>query len=105
MSSPQVVFAEEPVAGHVEAVRISPPPPFLYTCRPLPDDAPHPLTPREREVLAWISKGKSNFEIGAILGISAWTVKIHVGSILGKLNASTRGHAIAKAVSAGLVAV
>ena len=90
MSSPQVVFAEEPVAGHVEAVRIRPPPPFLYTCRPLPDDAPHPLTPREREVLAWISKGKSNFEIGAILG---------------KLNASTRGHAIAKAVSAGLVAV
>jgi DNA-binding CsgD family transcriptional regulator len=79
------------------AARIPPPSPFLY--------ARQPLTRREREVLAWISKGKSNFEIGAILGISAWTVKIHVGSILGKLNASTRGHAIAKAVSAGLVAV
>lgn len=68
-------------------------------------DGPLPLTPREREVLSWISKGKSNGEIGLILGISAWTVKIHVGSILAKLNASTRGHAIAKAVSAGLVAV
>jgi DNA-binding CsgD family transcriptional regulator len=68
-------------------------------------DGAHALTPREREVLSWISRGKSNPEVGAILGISAWTVKVHVGRILAKLDASTRGHAIAKAVTAGLVAV
>lgn len=63
------------------------------------------LTQREQEVLKWISGGKSNAEIASILGISSWTVKIHVANLLSKLNASTRGHAVAKAVSIGLVEV
>jgi DNA-binding CsgD family transcriptional regulator len=61
------------------------------------------LTSRESEVLGWICRGKSNLEIASILGISGWTVKIHVSRVLNKLGASTRGHAVAKAVSHGMV--
>lgn len=63
------------------------------------------LTEREQEVLKWICGGKSNSEMASILGISSWTVKIHVSNLLAKLNASTRGHAVAKAISSGLIEV
>lgn len=63
------------------------------------------LTQREQEVLKWIGAGKSNADIAGILGISSWTVKIHVGNVLMKLNASNRGHAVAKAISFGLIEV
>jgi DNA-binding CsgD family transcriptional regulator len=63
------------------------------------------LTQREQEVLKWICGGKSNSEMASILGISSWTVKIHVSNLLAKLNASTRGHAVAKAISFGLIEV
>jgi DNA-binding NarL/FixJ family response regulator len=51
-------------------------------------DSPAPLaalglTPREAEVLLWL-RGKSNGEIGTILGMSEKTVKIHVGHIFRK---------------------
>lgn len=65
---------------------------------------PHTLTTREREVLQWVCKGKSNPEIASILGVSPWTIKIHVASVLSKLNAANRGHAVAKAMSQGLLA-
>lgn len=61
------------------------------------------LTRREQEVLKWVCSGKTNAEIASILGISSWTVKIHVANVLAKLNASTRGHAATKAVSFGLI--
>lgn len=61
------------------------------------------LSPREHEVLRWICRGKSNREIGSILGISPWTVKIHVRNILDKLQVKTRSHAAAKALHVGLV--
>jgi len=40
-----------------------------------------PLSAREKEILRWIHLGKSNFEIGTILGISPLTVKNHVQKI------------------------
>jgi RNA polymerase sigma factor (sigma-70 family) len=48
------------------------------------------LTPREREVLKWISYGKSNAEIGEILGISAATVSKHLERIYPKLGVENR---------------
>jgi len=63
------------------------------------------LSLREREVLALICTGKTNQDIGAILGISPMTVKIHVRNFMSKLNVSTRGHAVAKALKHGLVDV
>lgn len=54
------------------------------------------FTGREHEVLQWVKKGKTNGEIALILGISLYTVKNHVQSILRKLNAQNRSHAAAK---------
>ncbi|HSA72012.1 MAG TPA: XrtB/PEP-CTERM-associated transcriptional regulator EpsA [Burkholderiales bacterium] len=56
------------------------------------------LTAREQDILKWIYLGKSNFEIGVILKISALTVKNHVQKILRKLNVVNRTHAIGKAL-------
>src|SRR4029077_16152652 len=48
------------------------------------------LTPREAEVLFWISQGKSNHDIGIILGAKTGTVCKHVGHILNKLSVENR---------------
>jgi DNA-binding CsgD family transcriptional regulator len=48
------------------------------------------LTPREAEVLFWISQGKSNHDIGVILGAKTGTICKHVGHILYKLNVENR---------------
>jgi Response regulator containing a CheY-like receiver domain and an HTH DNA-binding domain len=48
------------------------------------------LTPREAEVLFWISEGKSNQDIGVILGASTGTICKHVEHILDKLNVENR---------------
>lgn len=61
------------------------------------------LTEREREILRWAREGKSNLEIGAALDISALTVKNHIQKILRKLAASNRAHAVALAMSQGLL--
>lgn len=52
------------------------------------------LTARERDVLAALAEGKSNSRIGAQLGITVPTVKTHVSSILVKLGAESRTHAV-----------
>jgi DNA-binding CsgD family transcriptional regulator len=61
------------------------------------------LSYREREVLRLVCVGKTNEAIGSILGISPWTVKVHVRNFMAKLNVSTRGHAAAMAMKNGLV--
>jgi DNA-binding CsgD family transcriptional regulator len=48
------------------------------------------LTPRETEVLFWISQGKSNRDIGIILGAKTGTICKHVEHIFSKLNVENR---------------
>jgi DNA-binding CsgD family transcriptional regulator len=48
------------------------------------------LTPREAEVLFWISQGKSNHDIGVILGAKTATIRKHVEHIFAKLNVENR---------------
>lgn len=48
------------------------------------------LTPREAEVLLWIAQGKSNGDIGTILGTTEGTVKKHTQHIFEKLGVDTR---------------
>lgn len=57
------------------------------------------LTRREQEILRWIHVGKSNIEIGAILGISPLTVKNHVQKILRKLNVQNRAQAVGRGLA------
>jgi LuxR family quorum sensing-dependent transcriptional regulator len=57
-----------------------------------------PLSPREREVLAWASQGKSAWEIGEILHIAKRTVDEHVQMAMRKLGAANRTHAVALAI-------
>jgi len=52
------------------------------------------LTEREAQVLRWISEGKSNPEIGIILGSSPNTVRKHVQHVLQKLGVETRAAAV-----------
>jgi DNA-binding NarL/FixJ family response regulator len=61
------------------------------------------LTRREGEVLQLIAQGLPNKTIAAELGISEHTVKFHVGSILAKLDASSRAEALARAARQGLI--
>jgi DNA-binding CsgD family transcriptional regulator len=51
------------------------------------------MSAREREVLGWLREGKTNAEIGTILGISVHTVKRHVEKVLHKLGAPNRAAA------------
>ncbi len=61
------------------------------------------LTLRETEVLTWMARGKTAWEVGEILSISHETVKKHVDHACLKLNASNKTHAVAKALMEGLI--
>ncbi|MDF1824760.1 MAG: response regulator transcription factor [Verrucomicrobiales bacterium] len=60
------------------------------------------LTDRELEILQWIARGRANKQIGEELSLSENTVKNHVKSILSKLNAKDRTHAVTEALKRGL---
>ena len=47
------------------------------------------LTPREREVLAWVVSGLLNKQVGAELGMTEATVKAHRGKIMQKMQAGS----------------
>jgi NarL family two-component system response regulator LiaR len=58
--------------------------------RPPPPDPLQPLSPREREVLRLIARGRSNRQISRELAIGEQTVKTHVSNILTKLDLQDR---------------
>ena len=78
------------------------------TSRPQPLERPAPLdherlTPRENEVLTYLSKGFTIKEIAALMGIKWFTVNDHIKSIYKKLNVSSRAEAAVLASKQGLV--
>lgn len=54
------------------------------------------ISEREREIMDWVKHGKTNHEIGLILGISPNTVKNHLKRIFQKLGVYSRAQAVAK---------
>ncbi len=48
------------------------------------------LTRREAEILAWLGEGKSNSEIGVLLGVSPRTIEKHCGNLFAKIGVETR---------------
>ena len=76
------------------------------TSRPVPmEKAPETerLTPRETEVLTYLSKGFTIKEIASLMGIKWFTVNDHIKSIYKKLNVSSRAEAAVLASKQGLV--
>lgn len=69
------------------------------------EQLPHvqnPLTPREQDVLAELTKGKSNREIASSLFVTEKTVKTHISNIFTKLGVQDRTQAALYAVKHGL---
>lgn len=66
---------------------------------------PPGLTARETEVLRLIAMGGSNKQIADRLGISAGTVKVHVNSILDKLDVTDRTGAVTTALRRGVISL
>ena len=62
-----------------------------------------PLTPRETETLKYVAEGYSNKQIAHVLGISEQTIKNHITSILDKLDANDRTHAVVLALRQGWI--
>jgi transcriptional regulator EpsA len=61
------------------------------------------LSLREGEILALVREGKSNFEVGCTLGISAMTVKNHLQRIYKTLGVNNRTHALSRCLALGLL--
>ena len=72
----------------------------LQPAPPAPD--PWGLSPREREVLALLTDGRTNVQIGEALYISDKTASVHVTHILDKMGVSSRVEAALMAVRAGI---
>lgn len=62
----------------------------------------NPLTPREQDVLAELTKGKSNREIASSLFVTEKTVKTHISNIFTKLQVQDRTQAALYAVKHNL---
>ena len=61
------------------------------------------LSPRERDVLAGLARGRSNRQIARALGVGEETVKSHVSNILAKLHLADRTQAAIFGLQQGLV--
>lgn len=61
------------------------------------------LTSRETECLYWVANGRTDKEIARIIARSHDTVRFHMKSVVRKLNAVNRTHAVAIGVRAGLI--
>lgn len=69
---------------------------------PATDTCVKALSPREVTILNWIKNGKTNWEVGQILGVTERTVRFHVASIFSKLDVTSRSQAVAAAMEHGL---
>lgn len=63
------------------------------------------LSPREMQVLKELARGNANREIAAILNVTEGTVKAHMKSIIAKLGAKDRTHAVLLALKRGILEV
>ena len=61
------------------------------------------LAPREREALQWAAEGKTDWEIGEVMGISTHGVDFHLRSARTKLGTTNRTQAVAMALRRGLI--
>lgn len=63
------------------------------------------LSPREKEILHWVARGKTNSDLATILGISAATVATHLQRVFTKLKTNDRVTAVLVAAKRGMIHV
>ncbi len=63
------------------------------------------LTVREIEVMTWVARGKSAWEVGEILHIAKRTVDEHVQTAVRKIGAVNRTHAVALAIRDRIISI
>ena len=73
----------------------------LFTLQRMVQEDRVALTPREIECLHWVAAGKSDWQIGQILTISAKTVNYHVENVKRKFGVATRIQAVVAAMRQG----
>jgi len=61
------------------------------------------LTDREREVLTFVARGKTNWEIGTIMNISEYSVRDYLKDLSKRMGTSNRTHTVTKAIRLGLI--
>ncbi len=86
------------LAGHLFMGRV-------FRQRPEPWTRPYdtPLTERELECLTWVALGKTDAEIGELIGRAPSTARFHVESAIEKLGVNNRARAAAVACQIGLI--
>lgn len=63
------------------------------------------LTPREVECVRWVSEGKTDTEIGTIIGISPRTVRFHIENGKRKVTVATRCQLVVWAIRNGEISL
>jgi DNA-binding CsgD family transcriptional regulator len=76
----------------------------LRACGAMSQEGVH-LPLREASCLRWKALGKTDEEIGRILGISSHTVRFHLESARGRLNTANTTHTVAQALALGLISM
>ncbi len=74
------------------------------TERPASGHADVTLSTREAECLLWLARGLRSAAIAERLSLAVVTVELHIKNARVKLGATTREHAVAKAITLGLIA-
>ncbi|MBL8772352.1 MAG: helix-turn-helix domain-containing protein [Phenylobacterium sp.] len=101
---PAVSITASPVRSSATAVFEDGPAVLVCVTDPLAAGPWSPASPnltlRERDALQWVAAGKSDWEIGMILGVSPTTVRFHVDNARRKLGAVNRAHAVALLLAA-----
>lgn len=76
----------------------------MHELTEMPEDKGYlTITEREREVLYLVARGKTNWEIGAILSISEYSVRDHLKSVSKRMGTSNRTHTVTNAIRLGLI--
>lgn len=75
----------------------------LRSCSPESRQGSVHMPLREASCLRWKALGKTDDEIGHILGISPHTVRFHLESARARLNTTNTTHTVAKAIALGLI--
>ena len=81
---------------------------LFETCDALFDtegQRPVHLTQRERDVLTLVAQGKTNWEVGQILGVSEYSIRDYLRTLATKMQTTNRTHTVVRAMQLGLIAV